>query len=120
MLGSNLLTHNVFTSDEGGEETSHIQLLSLEPDVGIVVRINGLFERFVDFLLDVADSRVGQGALGHVTVTEVIDRNVFVLHESVVHTDVVILQSISMELHLLDVGLGFLHHHGSLLEEDDK
>jgi len=120
LLGSHLHAHNVLTTSEGGKETLHVKLLSLEPDVGISVGVVHLVEGINDLLLNITDSRVSHGTLGHVAVTVVVNCDIFVLHEGVVHSQVVVFELVLVALHLLDVVLGFLHHDVSLLQESGE
>jgi hypothetical protein len=133
LFGCHLGAHDVLTSGESTEETLHVELLSLEPDVGFGVGVVDLVEGIDNFLLDIANSRVSHGALRHVTVGVVIDGDIFVLHEGVVHSQVVILEFVLVGLHLFDVVFGFLlkheirknniaylHHHIGLLKESSE
>jgi len=117
LFACHLTAHHVLTTSEGGEETLHVKLLSLEPDVSISEGVVHLVESIDNLLLDVADSRVGHGALGHITVTVVVNCDVLVLHEGIIHSQVVVLEFVLVALHLLDVVLGFLHHDIRLLQE---
>jgi len=60
---------------------------------------------------------MSESTLGYIAVTVVVDGNVLVLHEGIVHSEVVVLQSVLVCLHFLDVIFGFLHHDVRLLEE---
>lgn len=120
LLGSHLHAHNVLTTSEGGKETLHVKLLSLEPNVGIGVGVVHLVEGIHDFLFNVANSGVSHSTLGHVAITVVVDCDILVLHEGVVHPQVVVFEFVLVALHLLDVVFGFLHHKISLLEESGE
>lgn len=120
LLSSHLHAHNVLTTLEGCKKTLHVELLSLEPNVGISVGVVNLVEGIDDLLFDVAYSRVSHGALRYIAVAVVVHSNVFVLHEGVVHPQVVVLELVLVSLHLLDIVLGFLHHKVSLLKESSE
>lgn len=117
LFAGHLHAHHVLTTSEGGKETLHVKLLSLEPDVAVGEGVMDLVESVDDLLLDITDSGVSHGTLGHVAVTVVVHSDVLVLHEGIVHSQVVVLELVIVSLHLLDVVFRFLHHDISFLQE---
>jgi len=115
LFGSNLLTHDVLTTNKTIKHALHIKLLSLKPDVSITVRIVNLVESVNNLLLRITDSGVSHSTFANITVAEVINGDVLILHEGIVHSKIVVLQLVVMANHFLHVLLCFLHHHVSFL-----
>lgn len=115
LLAIHLLLHNFLTALETLKNSSHIELLSFKPDICITIRVVKLIESINDRLFCVTNPRVGHRTLADITVTEIIYGNIFVLHERIVHSQVVILKLVLMINHFLHVLFGFVHHQISFL-----
>jgi len=120
ILAPYLLLHDVLTAHQCVQHSLHVQLLAHEPHQRLTVRVLDVSKRVNHVLLHIACFRLRQGALVHVAVGEIINSDFLVLHERVVHLDLLFDQFFMGCGHRSQRFFGFLHHQVGLAEEHDE